>query len=101
MSHRINVACKGDNGVNLIDKVKNTIVFGTSGNCVFLSFSFVDSKGNNYTPPGFTGPDPANGAGATVSYAYDASSIPSNGYTFRYTTDSPQQGDGSGLIKNK
>jgi hypothetical protein len=101
MSHRINVKCDGNGGTSSIDKVKDTIVFGTSGNCNFLSFSFVDANGNNWTPPGFTGPDPANGAGATVSYAYDGSPIPANGYTFRYTTDSKMLGDGTGVIKNK
>lgn len=96
MSHRINVGCDGNGGTNSIDKVKDTIVFGTSGNCTFTSFGFVGGS-----PPGFTGPDPANGAGATVSYAYDATPIPANGYTFRYTTTGKMQGDGSGVIKNK
>jgi hypothetical protein len=62
------------------------IVFGTSGNCVFLSFSFVDSKGNNYTPPGFTGPTPANGAGATVSYDYDYSGLDHFQLRFAWST---------------
>jgi hypothetical protein len=98
---RINVGCDGNGGTNSIHKVKETIVFGTAGNCTFTSFSFVDSNGKDWTPPGFSGPDPANGTGATVSYSYDGSPIPANGYKFRYTTTGKMQGDGSGVIKNK
>ena len=102
MSHRINVPCDGDNGISTIDKIKDTIVFGTTGNCLFQSFTFVDQNGQPYNPPGFTPipPTPPPDV-ATVSYSYDGSSIPNGGYRVVYLTSQKKTlGNGSGVIKN-
>ena len=73
-----------------------SITFGTSGNCHFIAFQFVP----NDPPPGFSNKQQSDGAGATVSYDYDGSPIPTNGYSFSYTTDTPAAGNGTGVIKN-
>ena len=91
----INVGCDGSNGTIEIDKVKAKLKFGTRGNCKFTSFGF-----DGGTPSGFKGPDPASGAGDTVSYEYDGSQIPPGGYGFHYATGT-KLGDGTGVIKNK
>jgi len=95
MLTRINLPCDGYS-THTIGKIKDTIVFGTSGNCKFTSFKFVP----NNPPPGFGPEQPPSGTGDTVSYTYDGSAIPEGGYTFEYTTDSKQQGNGTGVIKN-
>src|SRR5215467_8206197 len=78
MTARINVPCNGDNGTSTVAKVAEKITFGTSGNCKFINFQFepVDP------PPGFSNRQPVSGGGATVSYEYDGSTIPTNGYGF-------------------
>lgn len=96
MTARINVPCNGNGGTHTINKVADTITFGTSGNCQFLSFEFTP----NDPPPGFSNKTPSNGSGATVSYDYDGSAIPANGYSFSYRTDSKALGNGTGVIKN-
>jgi hypothetical protein len=100
MTARINVHCTGNNGTIKITKVADTVTFGTSGNCTFTSFNFIDQNGKSYTPPGFSNRDPATGGGATISYSYDGSPIPEAGYPFAYSTTSPAAGNGSGIIKN-
>jgi len=47
---RINVPCNGNAGNNVIDKVADTITFGTSGNCKFISFQFTPTD----PAPGFS-----------------------------------------------
>jgi hypothetical protein len=96
MPTRINVPCKGGHTVHTVRKAKDTIVFGTSGNCKFTSFKFVPDD----PPPGFGPRQPPSGSGDTVSYEYDGRAIPTDGYTFQYATDSPPLGNGTGVIKN-
>jgi hypothetical protein len=97
MATRINLPCNGNGGNNNIAKVRDTITFGTSGNCTFTNFQFT----TNDPPPGFSNKQPANGTGATVSYDYDGSDIPAAGYAFTYdTTDKASLGNGSGVIRN-
>ena len=100
MTARVNVPCTGNGGTSKINKVADTVTFGTSGNCTFTNFNFVDQNGRSWTPPGFTNRQPATGGGATISYSYDGSAIPAAGYAFEYTTTSPAAGNGSGIIKN-
>jgi hypothetical protein len=97
MTHRINVPCDGNSGTSSIDKIKDTIVFGTSGNCKFTSFGFDYAGG---LPPGFSNRVPSSGGGDTISYEYDGQPIPTGGYGFHYSTG-PKLGDGTGVIKNK
>jgi hypothetical protein len=97
MPARINLPCNGNGGTNNIAKIRETITFGTSGNCTFTSFQFSP----NDPPPGFSNKQPSNGVGATVSYNYDGSAIPAAGYQFSYnTTGNLKAGNGSGVIKN-
>jgi len=96
MPARINVPCTGNGGTHTLSKVQNTITFGTSGNCTFKGFQFVPVD----PPQGFSNRQPASGGGATVSYDYDGSAIPSPGYQFSYVTDVPAAGNGTGVIKN-
>ena len=96
MPTRINVSCDGNGGTHKITKVHDTITFGTSGNCTFISFAFVPVE----PPQGFSNRQPASGGGAAISYDYDGSPIPAAGYTFRYSTDAPLLGNGTGVIKN-
>ena len=101
MAKKINLPCDGNGGNQSIKKEAETIKFETSGNCEFTSFDFTGGSGSPYYPPGFSNKCPSDGAGASVSYSYDGSAIPSGGYTFEYTTDSsPKLGNGSGTIKN-
>ncbi len=72
-------------------------MFGTSGNCKFTSFKFTPTN----PPPGFGPPQPKSGTGDTVTYDYDGSAIPPDGYTFEYATDAPWLGNGTGVIKNQ
>jgi hypothetical protein len=96
MPARINVPCNGDGGTHSLAKAPDKITFGTSGNCMFVSFKFegVDP------PPGFSNRQPASGGGATISYDYDGRPIPDPGYVFSYVTDKPVEGNGTGVIKN-
>lgn len=97
MPARINVPCNGNGGTHTINKVADTITFGTSGNCTFTSFAFspVDPA------PGFSNRQPASGGGATISYNYDGSAIPAAGYSFSYVTNAmTMAGNGTGVIKN-
>ena len=97
MSQHINVKCDGDAGISRVPKVKDTIVFGTSGKCKFIGFDF---DGATY-PRGFSNRQPTTGGGATISYDYDGSTvIPDKGYAFSYATDGPALGNGTGVIKN-
>jgi hypothetical protein len=97
MPTRINVKCDGDSGTFHIGKTKDTIVFGTSGNCTFTSFKFA---GEPPPPPGFSNRQPPSGGGKTISYDYDGiTPIPPTGYAFEYATDKPILGNGTGVIK--
>ena len=95
MSARINVPCNGNAGNNVVNKVADTITFGTSGNCKFISFQFTPTD----PAPGFSNktysPDKS-----TVSYDYDGSAIPASGDFFTYTTTTAAAGNGTGVIKN-
>jgi hypothetical protein len=95
MSARINVPCNGNGGTQTLNKVAETVTFGTSGNCTFVSFQFTPVD----PPPGFSNRQPATGGGATISYNYDGSPIPAAGYTFSYVTGAAA-GNGTGVIKN-
>jgi hypothetical protein len=97
---RINLQCTGDSHSHGVPPVADTITFGTSGNCTFTNFGFVDGSGKAYTPPCFSNRDPPSGGGATISYSYDGSAMPAAGYKFEYTTTTPAAGNGSGTIKN-
>lgn len=98
MPVRINVPCNGSNGgTHSIDKVPDKITFGTSGNCTYVSFRFAPVD----PAPGFSNRSPTSGGGATISYDYNGSQIPTAGYTFEYVTDSMKMlGNGTGVIKN-
>jgi hypothetical protein len=96
MSARINVPCDGSSGTHTIANIRDKITFGTSGNCTFIGFQFVPTD----PPQGFSNRQPASGGGATVSYDYDGSPIPSPGYAFSYVTNAPAAGNGTGVIKN-
>ena len=96
MPARINVPCDGNSGTHTVSKVRDKITFGTSGNCTFTAFQFVPTD----PPPGFSGRQPKSGGGATISYDYDGSPIPGTGYGFSYVTDTPDAGNGTGVIKN-
>lgn len=99
MPRRINVPCNGNGGTSTVSKIPDTITFGTSGNCTFISFQFV-----GYTPPslapGFSNRQPPSGGGATISFDYDGSQMPANGFSFSYSTTTPAEGNGTGVIKN-
>jgi hypothetical protein len=100
MPTRINLPCDGDGGKHSVAKIKDTITFGTSGNCTFTSFQF-----DGYAPPkfpqGFSNPQPPSGVGPTISYNYDGTPMPANGYPFTYkTTPKTILGNGTGVIKN-
>jgi hypothetical protein len=100
MPTRINVPCNGNGGTNSVNKIADTITFGTSGNCTFISFQFNGYAPPNY-PPGFSNRQPPSGGGATISYSYDGSQMPANGYSFAYTTtEQAMLGNGTGVIKN-
>jgi hypothetical protein len=96
MPTRINVPCSGNSGTHTVAKVSDKIIFGTSGNCTFISFQFVPVD----PPPGFANRQPASGGGATVSYDYDGRPVPAAGYEFSYVTNTPIAGNGTGVIKN-
>jgi hypothetical protein len=95
---RFNVRCNGNNPPNNIPKVRDTITIGTSGNCTFKDFNF-KGTGNPYYPQGFSNKVMASD-GSTVSYEYDGTDIPVDGYEFEYSTNTPIEGDGTGKIKN-
>jgi hypothetical protein len=98
MTARINVPCNGNGGTHSVNKVADTITFGTSGKCSFISFGFDGYPAPSY-PPGFSNRQPPTGGGATISYQYDGTPMPTGGYAFSYTT-SADLGNGSGVIKN-
>jgi hypothetical protein len=91
----VKVPCAG-NSTRKINKMKDTVIFSTDAKCSpFKSFDFV---GN---PPCFNNRNPPAGGGDTISYDYDGSPIPENGYTFEYVTSGEvAQGNGTGVIKN-
>ena len=96
MPARINVPCNGNNGTSTVAKIPDKITFGTSGNCTFINLHFAGTD----PPPGFSDRQPPTGGGATISYQYDGSPIPTGGYSFSYSTTSPAAGNGTGVIKN-
>jgi len=100
MTKKINLPCSGNGGNKSIKKEADTITFETSGSCTFTGFNFTGGSGNPYYPPGFSNKNPSDGVGACVSYSYDGTAIPDAGYSFEYTTNTPQLGNGSGTIKN-
>ena len=81
---------------------KPQVVFHTDGRCKFsksTDFSFVGDDGRD-PPPGFKRL-PVTYPSATILYSYDGTSIPSaTGYKYTYTNDYPQDGNGSGVVKN-
>lgn len=46
MTATINVACNGNNPDSRINRVAQAVKFGTSGNCTFTWFQFVDANRN-------------------------------------------------------
>ena len=94
MTKKVHLKCLGGGQKKSITKAADTIEFVTNGSCKFTSFNFTG------VAPGFSNKNPANGAGASVSYSYDGTAIPHGGYPFVYTTDTPEEGNGSGTIKN-
>lgn len=99
MATKFKLECTGSNADSKIPKkVKDTITFETKSGCTrFTSFNFTTTPN---PPAGFSQRDPATGGGTTISYEYDGSDIPADGYPFEYGTDSPALGNGSGTIKN-
>ena len=89
----VNLPCAGRGTYN-INKIKEKVTFGTQGKCNFISFEF------DPPAPAFSDRDPKTGGGPTISYQYDGSPIPQGGYAFKYRTDSPVMGNGTGVIKN-
>jgi hypothetical protein len=101
MTKKINLPCSGDGGNKSIKQKSDTVKFETSGSCKFTSFNFTGGTGNPYYPPGFSNKTPSDGTGSSVSYSYDGTKIPAEGYPFEYTTDSsPKLGNGKGTIRN-
>ena len=96
MTARINVPCNGNGGTSKVNKVAETITFGTSGNCTFVNLQFTPVD----PPPGFSNRQPPTGGGATISYSYDGSPIPDAGYSYSYVTTTAAAGNGTGVIKN-
>ena len=70
--------------------------FHADGRCKFTDLQFDAPNG---FPPGFSNRvvDPSDNS---ISYTYDGKQIPDPGYTFYYENDYPQDGNGSGVIKN-
>jgi hypothetical protein len=96
----IALPCPGKNynsGKWQVDKnVKETVRFHTDGRCKFdVQF---DPPYPRY-PPGFSN-RVANPNGEEISYSYDGTPIPDPGYPFTYTNDYPEDGNGSGVVKN-
>ena len=97
----ITLPCPGDKvdtgKWKLINK-QQTFVFQTDGRCKLLPTLKFNTPDPQY-PPGFSNRvvDPSDNS---ISYTYDGKQIPDLGYTFYYENDYPQDGNGSGVIKN-
>ena len=79
-----------------VGKSATTIYFHTDGRCKFTKLQFEPPNDPKY-PPGLSHRVDDRG-GKTISYTFDGRQIP--GYPFSFTNDDPNDGNGSGVIKN-
>jgi len=77
---------------------ETTVHFVADGNCKVTKFIFI---GNGHDPPpGFK--QHSNPPSASIDYHYDGRTPipPETGWVFIYVNDDPNDGNGSGVIKN-
>jgi hypothetical protein len=76
---------------------QQTFVFQTDGRCNLSNLQF-NTPDPQY-PPGFSNRvvDPSD---KSISYTYDGRKIADPGYKFSYDNNYPQDGSGSGVVKN-